>query len=283
MKLLNTTTAGCRTRPLVIDAAWSDKAENMPAVIFCHGYKGFKDWGAWNLVAKSFAEAGFLFVKFNFSHNGGTVDEPIDFPDLDAFAENNFSMELEDLQLMLDWVDNSSELPRSHMSQDRFVLGHSRGGGIALIETAGNNKITAAGAWAAVSDFGSRFPKGEALENWKTTGLLYSANARTKQQMPHLYQWFANYQENQSKFDIPSKCKEIVQPVLVVHGEDDAAVTMAEAHNLATWIQNSQLQILPSTGHTFDAAQPWQESTMPVALQKAVDLTIAFFKQNRTS
>ena len=39
-------------------------------VVFCHGFKGFKDWGAWHLVAEKFAQDGFIFLKFNFSHNG---------------------------------------------------------------------------------------------------------------------------------------------------------------------------------------------------------------------
>ena len=60
-------------------------SDSNPLIIFCHGYKGFKDWGAWNLMAEAFAKIGFCFIKFNFSHNGGTIEQPIDFPDLEAF------------------------------------------------------------------------------------------------------------------------------------------------------------------------------------------------------
>src|SRR5690606_40169934 len=52
-------------------------------VVFLHGFKGFKDWGHFNEVMHFFAENNMVFVKFNFSHNGGTIDQPIDFPDLD--------------------------------------------------------------------------------------------------------------------------------------------------------------------------------------------------------
>ena len=77
-------------RPIVYDIYYKENQESeLPTVLFCHGYKGFKDWGAWDLVAKAFAEAGFFFVKFNFSHNGGTVEQPIDFQDLKAFSDNN--------------------------------------------------------------------------------------------------------------------------------------------------------------------------------------------------
>jgi hypothetical protein len=78
-------------KPIVWDAHFNENGEQKPLVIFCHGYKGFKDWGGWNLVAQQFLEANLFFVKFNFSHHGGTVENPIDFLDLDAFAENNNS------------------------------------------------------------------------------------------------------------------------------------------------------------------------------------------------
>ena len=85
-------------KPILWDAFYNADDKQKPLIVFCHGYKGFKDWGAWDLVAKAFLDAGFFFVKFNFSHNGGTMEQPIDFPDLDAFAENNYSKELDDLR-----------------------------------------------------------------------------------------------------------------------------------------------------------------------------------------
>ena len=66
-------------------------------VIFAHGFKGFKDWGAHNLVASHFAENGFRFLKFNFSHNGTTIDRPTEFTDLIGFSDNTFSIEFDDL------------------------------------------------------------------------------------------------------------------------------------------------------------------------------------------
>ena len=42
---------------------------------------GFKDWGAWHLVQDFFTNKGYAFCKFNLSHNGGTVENGIDFPD----------------------------------------------------------------------------------------------------------------------------------------------------------------------------------------------------------
>ena len=112
--------------PIIGDLTFDSKKNSCPLVIFCHGYKGYKDWGCWNLVAKKFAENGINFLKFNFSHNGGTIDQPIDFPDLEAFSKNNYSIELKDVERVILYkkirivISNTVNL----------IIGHSRGGGI---------------------------------------------------------------------------------------------------------------------------------------------------------
>ena len=74
-------------------------------IIFSHGFKGFKDWGPFNEIAKYFASLDYIFVKFNFSHNGTSVDDALNFVDLDSFGNNNFSKELDDLGLVIDFVE----------------------------------------------------------------------------------------------------------------------------------------------------------------------------------
>ena len=100
---------GKHKKPIVTDVFFEETNQPKPVVIFCHGYKGFKDWGAWNTMAEAFAKAGFFFIKFNFSHNGGTVNQPIDFPDLEAFGNNNYTIELDDLESIIDWASSNTE------------------------------------------------------------------------------------------------------------------------------------------------------------------------------
>ena len=50
-------------KPIVWDAFYNSNAIKKPLVIFCHGYKGFKDWGTWNLMAQSFKDEHLFFVK----------------------------------------------------------------------------------------------------------------------------------------------------------------------------------------------------------------------------
>jgi cephalosporin-C deacetylase-like acetyl esterase len=36
------------TKSFLVDAFVPEKEGKLPLVIFTHGYKGYKDWGAWN-------------------------------------------------------------------------------------------------------------------------------------------------------------------------------------------------------------------------------------------
>ena len=99
-KIKNKVLTRSNDKSILIDYFFKKNDQQKPVVIFCHGYKGFKDWGAWDLVAEAFAKADCFFVKFNFSYNGGTMQQPIDFPDLEAFGENNYTQELNDVQFV---------------------------------------------------------------------------------------------------------------------------------------------------------------------------------------
>ena len=96
--------SGSAGNPILIDVTYKGNAQPKQVVVFCHGFKGFKDWGPFNKIAAHFAKQEIIFVKFNFSHNGTTVDDPLNFGDLKAFGNNNFCKELDDLSLVLDWI-----------------------------------------------------------------------------------------------------------------------------------------------------------------------------------
>ena len=51
---------GKHQKPIVSDVFFKETGQPKKVIIFCHGYKGFKDWGAWNLMAESFSNAGFF-------------------------------------------------------------------------------------------------------------------------------------------------------------------------------------------------------------------------------
>lgn len=254
-------------KAILIDTFYSKNKPNQPIVIFCHGYKGFKDWGAWNLMAESIAKGGFCFIKFNFSHNGGTIENPIDFPDLEAFGNNNYTKELDDLNDVIGWAKNyfstNSHINLNHIS----LIGHSRGGGIAILKASEDNRIKKLITLASVSDFERRTATIGDLKEWKKTGVKYVLNGRTKQQMPHYYQFFEDFKTNEKRLHIQSAMKRLEIPILIIHGDNDASVSINEAKEIHQWSTNSQLKIIKNANHVFNTKHPWNTDEVSVELE----------------
>lgn len=260
-------------REFLADTIFPDSNEKLPLVIFVHGYKGYKDWGTWELMGEKLAKAGFYFVKFNFSHNGTTVEDPHNFADLEVFGQNNYSKELTDLEVVINHFKAQKEVDPENVT----LLGHSRGGGISIIKASENKSITRLITLASVSAL-DRFPKDEAFQNWKNNGVYFVENARTKQKMPHYFQFFEDYENNKERFNVEKACKNLTIPALYIHGSDDESVTVDHSENLHQWTKDSQFKIIEDAGHTFGAKEPWEDDFLPKELDEAVEICIDFLK-----
>ena len=274
--LKNQIVSGRHQRPILSDVFYKKNTLQKPVIIFCHGYKGFKDWGAWNLVAKHFASEGYFFIKFNFSHNGGTIEHPIDFPDLEAFSKNNYIKELDDLQSVIDWVISEKFPFKNQVSDNISLIGHSRGGGIAVIKAAETSNINNIITWAGVSDYASRFPSGIALEKWEENRIMYITNGRTKQRMPHEFQFYTNFKNNEEYLTISRATKALQIPHLIIHGTADHSVKLEEAKLLHEWNPNSTLKTIKDANHVFGAKHPWTSKTLPEELKQISIISMKF-------
>lgn len=260
------------TRYFLADAFYPETNEKTPLVIFAHGYKGYKDWGAWNLMAKKIAEAGFFFVKFNFSHNGTTTKNPSEFADLEAFGNNNYSKEISDFDAVLNYFYENPKIDQEKIT----IIGHSRGGGISVIKAYEDERVKSLITLAGVSNFHTRFPNDERLEKWKNSGVMFSENKRTNQQMPHFYQFFEDFKENEERFTIQHAAQNLKKTFLIIQGTEDEAVNEKEAILLHKWCKNSELFLMKNTNHTFGAKEPWNENSLPEELEIATTKIIDF-------
>lgn len=262
---------GKHNKPILLDLFYLDDDNPKPIIIFCHGYKGFKDWGSWNLMAEKIAKSGFCFAKFNFAYNGGTVEQPIDFPDLEAFGNNNYSKELDDLNSVLNWMIENYSTNANFNVSNITLLGHSRGGGIVTIKAEEDSRISKVISLAGVSDYKKRFPKGEALEKWKKDDVYYVINGRTKQEMPHFYQFYKDFIDNEERLTIKRAASNLKIPHLIIHGDTDTSVSIDEAYNLHKWNPKSTLQIIDNADHVFNSKHPWEEKNMPPQLLEVIE------------
>lgn len=263
--------------PVAVDAYFADDGEKKPVVIFSHGFKGFKDWGCWHLIAEAFARGGFIFIKFNFSHNGTTPQNPLEFADLEAFGNNNFTKELDDLTTMIDWVEKSEELKDQIDSDRLYLIGHSRGGGISIIRAGEDTRVKKLATWASVANFERLFPAD--VNEWKTNGVVYTLNSRTGQKMPLYYQLYDNFIRNKERLDILKAASQLTIPVLFVHGASDEAVPVRHVEQLKERIRDAEVVIIEGGGHTFGMKHPCPGKQLPTHAAALVEKTIAFFRK----
>lgn len=243
--------------------------------IFVHGYKGFKDWGAWPILQKRFIDNGFGFVKFNMSHNGGTHENPIDFDDLEAFGRNCYSYELHDLNVIIDETYRMIH-QECELSIPIYLLGHSRGGGMAIL--AGNNdKVDGIVSLAGICDIASRFPSGQELLDWKNEGVKYIENVRTHQSMPHFYSFYEDFDKNKESLNIEAAARNLKKPVLIIHGDMDLSVSVSEGLALAEWT-STELNVIKGSDHTFGTKEPWQTTELSEDLNEVVEAVFRFIK-----
>ena len=276
----NTLIPGSEGRQMAIDIFYKDEGKPLPVVIYAHGFNGFKDWGNFDLIAKAFASAGYVLVKFNFSHNGTTPSRPEDFADLEAFGNNNYTKQLFDLGEVISWVsDPLNKYIHAIDSGKIFLIGHSMGGGVAVLKAAEDTRIKKLITWAGISE--CKTPWGgwppERIAEWKQSGVEYYLNSRTNQKMPLYYQLYLDYQQNQQRLNISSAIKKLNIPVLICHGTLDNAVPLTKALALKAWQPAAELYTVESD-HVFGRKHPWLQTDLPAAMQAVVNKSLEFLK-----
>jgi len=280
IQLRNIQLQSVHKRKFLADIFYKKDGVPKPIVILSHGFKGFKDWGVFDLVAKEFANHDFVFVKFNFSHNGTTIEQPCDFVDAKAFGQNNFSKELDDLGVVIDWVFSEEFLVNKNEinTQEINLIGHSRGGGLVILKGAQDKRVKKIAAWASVNEFG-KFWKHNEMKQIKEEGVIFIENTRTKQRLPIYAQMYDDYFENKKLLYIPNAVKNLTIPLLLVHGTKDEAVPVLSSLEMKEWQPNAELFVIDNANHVFGAKHPWIEKDLPTDYKMVVNKTIDFFKQ----
>lgn len=264
----NHTFIGASNRSSLIDLIIPEDF-NGKMILFIHGFMGYKDWGAWNLMQDFFTNKGFGFCKYNVSHNGTTTENPTEFSDLTAFANNSYSNELADLTGALNWLETQmDDLPKI------YLVGHSRGGGIALLGSK-DERVYRVITLAAIASIEKRFPEGKQLKVWETQGTKYTVNGRTNQKMPQLYSQYEDFISNKEILNIQKACETSTKRTLVIHGDADTSVDIEEGHEIAQWLKTRLFEI-EEADHTFGAKEPWESTELPVHLEKVCELIIGF-------
>jgi uncharacterized protein len=243
--------------PILLDLRAGGRTAPRPAVVVLHGFKGFKDWGMFPPLADRLARAGFTAISPNLSGSG--VDDAGEFSLPERFGHNTFTAELNDTGAVID------ALMRGELGvptpSTLGLVGHSRGGGIGVLQTARDQRIGALVTWAAIASV-ERWPAGQRAA-WRSAGRTDITNARTGQVLPLYTDVLDDIEQHAHALDIDAAAGRIAVPWLIIHGTEDESVGFSEAESLKAAGSPKKTRLLPIEhgGHTFGAIHPWRSGT----------------------
>ncbi|MEL6590820.1 MAG: prolyl oligopeptidase family serine peptidase [Bacteroidota bacterium] len=265
---------------IAISLYGADSFGTKPCLLYAHGFKAFKDWAFVPYTAVYFVKQGFSFACFNFSHNGIGPDGE-SFTELEAFSQNTFSRELAETKEIIHLLAHTDFFGR-YLSKPIGMLGHSRGGGIALLAGQQSRDIKAVSSWAAVSKF-NRYAKAQ-KEQWRKQGYLEVKNSRTGQVLRLGRKLLDDVEKNHRKhLNIQQAVREMKKPLLLIHGAKDETVPYFEGEELNIFSDPrlSQFSLIPDGTHTFGTKHPFVGSTP--AFDMVLSQTASFFQTHLVS
>ncbi len=249
-------------------------AEGRPTVVVAHGFKGFMDWGMFPPLAARLAQAGLGVILFNFSGSGVGPDGET-FSEPERFARDTYLRQLQDLDVICQAARQGALAPGFGAPARLGLLGHSRGGGMAVLRAAQDPAVAALVTWAAIATV-HRWPA-STVEQWRADGKLDVVNTRTGQVLELSTDVLDEIdREGAGRLDIPAAAARVTVPWLIIHGEEDEAVPVEQAETLFRASGGrAVLRRIAKGGHTLGARHPWVGSTPE--LDQAMDATVEWF------
>jgi len=248
-----------------------------PVIIVCHGFKAFKDWGPFPAIGRFFAEAGFVSIVFNFSHNGIGKDFR-KFSEQEKFSINSFSIELEDLETILSAIA-FDRLSCPVINQSLIgIVGHSRGGGIAIIKAREDGRIKAVAGWSTVAYF-NRYTDGQ-RKKWREKGFVDLPSVNPLSIFRLSTALLDDLEQNKERLNIARAIEKLHKPLLLIHGTADLPVPIAEVKKLYDISDKTMTEFLSleGAGHMYGARHPYKKESP--TMTRVLELTSSWFHRH---
>ena len=263
------TIAGADGQPIYGNTHWPNGQRDR-ALIICHGFKGYKDYGFFPCLAQRAAQSGLVAHRFNFSHSGMTNRlETFEHPHL--FEQDTWSKQVFDLQQVAT-AARAGQLPGTEACRFVAWFGHSRGGVTALLTAArcpasAPDRIVIAAAPHTAANITD-----EQRQLLQTHGWLESPSSRTGQNLRIGRAWLADIDADPKAVDPLAAIKRIKCPVLIIHGDADPTVPIDSAHLLQrAGADHARLEVIGEASHTFNATNPMDMDAPPDAVVQLAD------------
>ena len=236
----------------------------------------FKDWGFFPYVAESLVRNGYVVLIFNFSHNG-VIGDGNRITEFDRFSKNTYSKELEDLKGVIDavWEGRAGGgiIDRAKI----ILLGHSRGGGISILQTSRDARVKILISWSTVGKFDRWTEHQKKL--WRDKGYLHLSKDSDVSPLRLGVGLLNDLEYNSEKFDLLKAASVISVPWLILHGNADVVVPPDEAKQLKSSSRGNptELKLIDGIGHIYDAGT--REEGNYTKLDTIIDITLNWLNE----
>ncbi len=240
--------------------------------IVIHGFKGFREWGFFPWLCERLSESGIAACRFDMSRNG-IGEDPETFERLDLFENDTYSIQLSDLETVYEHVRSMKGMD----SLPAFLVGHSRGGAIALLGARRLPSLSGVVTWSAIAST-DRWDEAT-KRDWRRKGRLEIENSRTGQVMPMSTAVLDDLEQNAAALDVLAAVEAMAVPLFVIHGGNDETVSTEDAEAIAAAHSAPAKMIISGAGHTFNAIHPL--INVPCELALAAHVTARFITSYR--
>jgi len=281
------------------DLYTSSRQTRSGIIVLCHGFKGYRTWGFFPYVAGRFVEAGFAALAIDFSFNGTysaewphtapppagdrfipfgpTTPPPHIRPDL--FRRNTIQREIADLIVILRAIARDGIEGRIQRGAPVGLFGYSRGAVVATLVARENDAVGALCTWSCPVH-PDHFTAAQKAR-WRKNGEYAFTDARDGTRLALSTGYLDDLEANRDAYDLLHRVAGLRVPHLIVHGEADLAVRVADAralHEAEKELHDKRLLVI-RTGHTFRVTDDMEifPKRTPRALVEASDTTTEWF------
>ena len=249
--------------------------QQLPIVVFIHGFRVHKDWGFIPRVCAALARSGAHVVSYNSRYNGYSGEHSEHFSE-DVFALNTIEKELEDAHAIVSAAENHTLLPSGYSSNGEIMMvGHSRGSAIALLTAAGSQSISACALWSPIARLNRYTERQKQL--WRARGYVRVPESDRGPAFRMNVEFLDDLEQHRDAYSLTHAMKTFSGASAIIVGTQDLATPPAEARELfaAAPLGRCFLTEIPATGHTF--GMPDYDAPLSPACMEAVRVTTDVF------
>ncbi len=229
-------------------------------VVMSHGFKGHRRWGFIPIVATRLQFKGFGVLAIDYSHNGhvpadGSIVEEIapGFATPELFRDNTIAREIDDLAHVLKWLrDPLGGTFLLGLSTPAIGLwGHSRGGVVSILTALEDPGVVALATWSALAHPDHYTDRQKA--QWREKGEFAFTDYASGTSLALGTAYLEDIENNREHYAVGDRAKDLAMPHLVVHGEHDPTVPVADSYKFydTPSIRADKKLLRLLTGHTY--------------------------------